>query len=213
MKKGLFLLLILFLITGCKNINKSSYEDLIASGLYENDKISFKNKTSQGYSYYLPKGLIVVEDLNNNLTLKSEKYNMYLYVDIISYYHKIKDIYKENSKSFYSKKIENGDKFGYLEINLMENDKYLIEIMYNYAKIEVIVNNKDINEMLSYAISLLGSISYNDEIIANMVGDDILNYNENEYNIFDTVGKDTITNYDESEQNYTIDVPDTDLIK
>ena len=212
MKKGLFLLLILFLITGCKNINKSSYEDLIASGLYENDKISFKNKTSQGYSYYLPKGLIVEEDLNNNVTLKSEKYNMYLYVDIISYYHKVEDTYKENKKSFYSKKIKNGDKFGYLEINLMENDKYLIEIMYNYAKIEVIVNNKDIKEMLSYAISLLGSISYNDKIIENMVGEDILNYNENEYNIFDTAGNDYRINYDETNENYTNDVPDTDLI-
>ncbi len=212
MKKGLFLLLILFLITGCKNINKSSYEDLIASGLYENDKISFKNKTSQGYSYYLPKGLIVEEDLNNNVTLKSEKYNMYLYVDIISYYHKVEDTYKENKKSFYSKKIKNGDKFGYLEINLIENDKYLIEIMYNYAKIEVIVNNKDIKEMLSYAISLLGSISYNDKIIENMVGEDILNYNENEYNIFDTAGNDYRINYDETNENYTNDVPDTDLI-
>ncbi len=210
MKKGIYLLLILCFVTGCRNVKTSSYEEIIAAALYEN-KVNFPNKTSQGYSYYLPKGLIVEEDLNNNVTLKSEKYNMYLYIDLISYYNKIEDTYKENKTSFYSKSIKKDDKFGYLEINLQENNKYLIEIMYNYAKIEVIVNSKDIKEMLSYAISLLSSISYKDSIIANMVGEDILNYNENEYNIFETVGQEN-THYESGTKEDTIDVPDTDLI-
>ncbi len=214
MKKVLLLLILTFLLTGCRNISKSSYEEILDFGLYE-QKITFKNKTSQGFSYYLPKGLIVLEDLNNNVTLKSEKYNLYLYIDLISYYNKVKDSYQENSISYYSKKITKDDKFGYLEINLQENDKYLIEIMYNYAKIEVIVNNKDIKEMLSYAISLLSSISYNDKIIENMIGEDILNYNENEYNIFETVGSDNsvIKRSDEAtSETSQNDVPDTDLI-
>lgn len=213
MKKVLLLLMLTFFLTGCKNINQSSYEDIIAAGLYD-QKVTFQNKTSQGYSYYLPKGLIVIEDINNNVTLKSEKYNLYLYIDLISYYNKKEDTYKENNTSYYSKRITKEDKFGYLEINLRENDKYLIEIMYNYAKIEVIVNNKDIKEVLSYAISLLSSISYNDKIIENMIGADILNYNENEYNIFETVGNDNSliqhgNNTTTTNQN---DVPDTDLI-
>lgn len=214
MKKVLLLLMLAFLLSGCKNINQSSYEEIIASGLYD-QKVTFKNKTSQGYSYYLPKGLIPIEDVNNNLTLKSEKYNLYLYVDLISYYNKKEDTYKENNTSYYSKRITKDDKFGYLEINLRENDKYLIEIMYNYAKIEVIVNNKDIKEVLSYAISLLSSISYNDKIIENMIGADILNYNENEYNIFETVGNDNSLIQRGNESTTTPnqnDVPDTDLI-
>ncbi len=87
--------------------------------------------------------------------------------------------------------------------------------MYNYAKIEVIVNNKDIKEVLSYAISLLSSISYNDKIIENMIGADILNYNENEYNIFETVGSDNSLIQRGNESTTTSnqnDVPDTDLI-
>lgn len=214
MKKVLLLLMLAFLLSGCKNINQSSYEEIIASGLYD-QKVTFKNKTSQGYSYYLPKGLIAIEDVNNNLTLKSEKYNLYLYVDLISYYNKKEDTYKENNTSYYSKRITKDDKFGYLEINLRENDKYLIEIMYNYAKIEVIVNNKDIKEVLSYAISLLSSISYNDKIIENMIGADILNYNENEYNIFETVGNDNSLiqrRNDSTTSPNQSDVPDTDLI-
>lgn len=214
MKKVLLLLMLAFLLTGCKNINQSSYEEIIAFGLYD-QKVTFKNKTSQGYSYYLPKGLIVIEDVNNNLTLKGEKYNLYLYVDLISYYNKKEDTYQENNTSYYSKRITKDDKFGYLEINLRENDKYLIEIMYNYAKIEVIVNNKDIKEVLSYAISLLSSISYNDKIIENMIGADILNYNENEYNIFETVGSDNSLIQRGNESTTTLnqnDVPDTDLI-
>lgn len=214
MKKVLLLLMLAFLLSGCKNINQSSFEEIIAYGLYD-QKVTFKNKTSQGYSYYLPKGLIVTEDRNSNVTLKSDKYNLYLYVDLISYYNKKESQYKENQTSYYSKKITKDDKFGYLEINLREKEKYLIEIMYNYAKIEVIVNNKDIKEVLSYAISLLSSISYNDKIIENMIGADILNYNENEYNIFETIGSDNslIKQEDKNTSNAKEnDLPDTDLI-
>lgn len=213
MKRCMLLLAFAFLLTGCLNINQSSYEEIISSSL-NNQKINFKNHTSQGYSYYLPKGLLALEDRNNNVTIKSEKYNMYLYVDLVSYYNKVVENYQENTSSYYSKKITNEDKFGYLEINLRENDKYLIEIMYNYAKIEVIVNNKDIKEMLSYAISLLSSISYNDKIIENMIGEDILNYNENELNIFETISKgNNLIQYDEEESGAKEEnVPDTDLI-
>ncbi len=213
MKRVLVLISVIFLLTGCMNINNSSYEEIINSAL-NNKKILNKNKTSQGYSYYLPKGLIILEDLNNNLTLKSEKYNIYLYVDLVSYYNKIKNSYQENKNVYFSKTITNKEQFGYLEINLREKDKYLIEIMYNYAKIEVIVNNKDIKEMLSYAISLLSSISYNDKIIENMIGEDILNYNENEYNIFETASRDSnLIKYEEEENDMDKSlIPDTDLI-
>ena len=133
MKKVILLLVITFFITGCMNVDKSTYEEIIAVG-FSNNKITLKNKTSQGFSYYLPKSIMVLEDKKSNLTLKSEKYTMYLYVDLISYYNKKEASYNFSKDAFYSKKITNGEKFGYLEINLREKDKYLIEIMYNYAK-------------------------------------------------------------------------------
>ena len=76
------------------------------------------------------------------------------------------------------------------------------------------LNNRDIKEMLSYAISLLNSISYNDKIIENMIGEDILNYNENEYNIFETVssGSNLIMYDEDANNNKNNEVPDTDLI-
>ena len=217
MKKVLLLFILTFLLTGCMNIKNSSYEEIISSAL-NNKNLNYKNHTSQGYSYYLPKGLMVLEDQNGNVTIKSEKYNLYMYIDLISYYNKIPNSYSQNTVSYYSNVITNKDLFGYLEINLREKDKYLIEIMYNYAKIEVIVNNKDIKEMLSYAISLLSSISYNDKIIENMIGEDILNYNENEYNIFETASKESnLIKYDDdnddSSDTEKNDVLDTDLIK
>ena len=214
MKRSLLLLFLVLFLTGCSNINESSYDQILASGLSEKNSTTFKNRTSQGYSYYLPKGLMIVEDKNNNVTLKNEKYTMYMYVDLVSYFHKVENQYQVKTQTYYSQKIEKNGKFGYLEINLRGNDKYLIEIMYNYAKIEVIVNNKDIKEMLAYATSLLGTISYNDKIIENMVGEDILNYNENEYDIFETAGKDNEeTNFEETiDQDSINDIPDTDLI-
>lgn len=214
MKKVILLILMAFLLTGCMNINKSSYDEIINYAL-NNEKITFKNKTSQGYSYYLPKGISIQEENKNNVVLKNEKYIFYLYLDLISYYNKIKEEYHINKTAYYSSKIINGNQFGYLEINLKANNKYLIEIMYNYAKIEVIVDENDIKETLSYAMAILSSITYKDTIIENMIGEDILNYNEIEFNIFETAQNESnLIEYDETNtaNDNTNDVPDPDLI-
>lgn len=208
MKRVLVLISVIFLLTGCMNINNSSYEEIINSAL-NNKKILNKNKTSQGYSYYLPKGLIILEDLNNNLTLKSEKYNIYLYVDLVSYYNKIKNSYQENKNVYFSKTITNKEQFGYLEINLREKDKYLIEIMYNYAKIEVVVYEKDIKNVLANAMTIISSVSYNDNIIINYLASSSFEGNEEVFNIFEIVGrKDFLQVTDEETQEEEIRDPD-----
>ena len=214
MKKWLFSFFLLFLCTGCVNIHTMEIEDILNTAL-QNEKIVFKNRTSQGYSYYLPLGLSVLEDHLHNITLKKDKYSMYLYLDLISYYNAVKEEYTIQKEAFYSTKIINGDKFGYLEINFLENKKYLIEIMYNYAKIEVIVDYRDINEMLSFAMALLSSISYNDTIIASMIGNDTLNASEIEFNIFETAKNESnLIQYDENSatNEKKNDLPDTDMI-
>ena len=184
MKKVLLLILFTLFLCGCVNVNKSSYDGIINFALKEEKQI-FKNKTSQGYSYYLPIGISVLEDNINNVILKKDNYTLYLYLDMVSYY-KVREEYVVKKDSFYSSLIENGDRFGYLEINLLQNKKYLIEIMYNYAKIEVIVEKSDIKRSLSNAIMLLSSIEFNDNILKTLLDEDTAQFKEFEFNIFET---------------------------
>ena len=213
MKKIMLLIGITFFLTGCVNIENSSFDQIINNALKNN--VELKNKSENGYTYYLPAGIKLVENKQSNLVFETNKYRMYMYVDLISYNHKIKETYKENTTSYYSTGILKGEKFGYLEINLLDTQKYLVEIMYNYAKIEVIVDKCDMKNIVSYAMSILSSITYNDTIIESMIGEDILNYNETEFNIFETANNESnIIEYDEnsSENEVDDDVPDTDLI-
>ena len=63
-------------------------------------------------------------------------------------------------------------------------------------------------------INILKSIEYNDSIIANLMGDDILYFSEEEFNIFNTKGSEnnylTVDKTDEGEED--IKIPDPDLI-
>lgn len=215
MKKVVVLFTFIFLLTGCVDVNNSSYENIIEYAI-NNEKVDLKNESGSGFSYYLPKGIQIVKDNKNNLVLKEENYKLYMYVDLISYYNKIKETYNKKTNVYYSEKIEKEDKFGYLEIKERTDKKYLVEIMYNYAKIEVIVDECDIKNIVSYAMAILTSISYNDTIIENMIGDDILNYNEVEFNIFETADNESNLIIYDDESTTTVedynDVPDTDLI-
>ena len=217
MKKIVFLIIIIFFLTSCTKIN-NNYLNLV-NNILTNQKMQYKTNTFQGYSFYLPIGVQIISKNNNNLVLKQGNNTLYLYIDLISYYNKVKKDYIKDEKAYFSTSLKNGDYFGYLEINLWKNDKYLVEIMYNYAKIEVIVvivESKELKNVLSYATAILSSITYNDTIIENMIGEDILDYNELELNIFETIDSNNngSIQYDENssfntEQNT---IPDLDLI-
>ena len=85
-----------------------------------------------------------------------------------------------------SKKLENKDKFGYLEINKV-NDKYYIEMMYNYAKVEAYVPKYELVDSVSTISYILSSIKYNDNVIESMLGESKYDLGDNEtYNIFKT---------------------------
>ncbi len=213
MKKIVLLLVLMLGLTGCVNVHKQSYEQLINNALQNTDK-TLKNHSSNGYSYYLPLGIKLNETQKSNVVFSNNKYRMYMYIDAISYMNHYKEVYTKNH-AYVSIPIENGDKFGYLEINALKNKKYLVEIMYNYAKIEVIVDECDLKDMVSYALSIVSSITYNDTILENMIGENILNYNEVEFNIFETAESDSnLIEYDEDSSEVEIEdnVPDTDLI-
>ena len=69
--------------------------------------------------------------------------------------------------------------------------KYFIEAMYNYAKIEVYVREKDINDAISNICYVLSSIKYNRRVLSTVIGDNTLNYKEETFNIFKTKKKTT----------------------
>ena len=210
MKRIIIVIGLIFLLAGCTNIKNLSLEQIIGT---IGQKPNKQNVYRTGYKYFLPRGLAIDNSEEFNEVLNDGKYNYYLYVDALSYIKKVDNRYQPNDTSYYSREINNGDLYGYIEINLVDNDKYLIEIMYNYAKIEVIVDESNINDVLLTSINVLKSIKYNDSIINNLFGKNILNYMEEEFNIFHTTSSDSTyiqiddTYYEEEET-----LPDTDLI-
>ena len=210
MKKILIIICLLF-ITGCSDIRKQSYDDIINNIATRANK---DNVYRTGYSYYLPRGMQVADSTLYNEAITDARYKYYLYVDIVSYYKKVTKDYSVNDNALVSKKLEYDGKFGYVEVNLLKNDKYLVEIMYNYAKIEVIVDKSNLNEAMLSIINILKSVEYNDSIIANLMGDDVLNFSEEEFNIFNTKGSES--NYLTVDKNASKEedtkIPDPDLI-
>ena len=188
MKKIILIIIILVFTAGCTNINKLSYDDIVNNITTISTK---DNIYRTGYSYYLPRGMKVADSTLYNEVIEDANSKYYLYVDVVSFYKKITKEYVINNNAIYSSKINYNDKFGYVEVNLLKNDKYLVEIMYNYAKIEVIVDKSKCKEAMLSIINILKSVEYNDSIIANLMGDDILNFNEEEFNIFNTKGSES----------------------
>lgn len=211
MKKVLLIIGLIFLITGCTNVNDLTYEEIIQNF---GTNSSRTNTYRTGYRYYLPRGMQVNDSTLFNEILEDGKNTYYLYVDAVSYLNQVEYEYEVNQDSLYTTAISNEDKFGYVEINLRENDKYLVEIMYNYAKIEVIVDEASINEALLSAISILKSIVYNNNVITNLLEDNVLNFAEEEFDIFDNVNSDSNSiQVEEDEFNPTEEeIPDIDLL-
>ena len=203
--KYLFCLSIILLLSGCSivYINKQSVDEIVNSILSKNTKL--KSFALEGYSYYLPQGVNLKSSRNLNSVLYYNHNKMYLYVDLVSYYHKVENTYIENN-SYYSKKLDINGKSGYLEINQLEND-YFIEFMYNYSKIEAYVKKDDINKTVTVMAYILNSIKFNDSILNSLVGEGSINYNEETFNIFKSSGNDTgdfldvIRQYDDGRMN------------
>ena len=213
MKKVLILIIICFSLCGCTKIEDKNM-DLLVNQILK-IKVRNVNQYRKGFKYYLPGGVNIINSKDSNIEFKKNNVNYYMYVDLIRYYYKENNQYKVNKDAYLSKELVIDDKKGYIEINL-KNDKYLIEIMYNYAKIEVILeDSNDISEVIVDSLIILSSVDYNDEIIRNMLEDDILNFDEEAFSIFDTESDDSnflkvIEEYD----NYNEDeIPDFDLIK
>ena len=214
MKKIMLLGLLVCLVSGCSSVQKESIDKILNDGMVSH--VSITNVYRTGYKYYLPKGMKNISSQDYNEIIYSEKYPFYLYVDAVSYYNKVRMDYQKKSDYYYSAPLKFNEHFGYVQVKSLENNQYFVEIMYNYAKIEVIVTEEDIKESLAYAIAILESITYNDTVLGSLMGDNVLNSNELEFNIFETAKSESnylelVDQYDQYNDND--EVPDMYFIK
>ena len=184
MKRVLCMLATVLLLCGCSKINDKNYDELINSVVASNYKM--ENTYRTGYKYYTPTNMDILNTLDYNETLADDNYKYYFYVDVVSYYNRVIEKFKEDDKAVYSKSINYEDKYGYIEINKWKNGKYLLEIMYNYAKIEVIVDEENIKSAITNSMVVLSSVKYNNNLLESIVGENVLTAKEIEFNIFET---------------------------
>lgn len=180
--KKVIILLLCFFLTGCTvvRIDTKNLDNILNVILSKENNLY--NRVGKGYKYYIPKGVTYIDTDELNDKLYSDGIYYYLYIDVVSYFHKIENDYKEDESLYYSKKID-GDKNGYLEIK-EENDKYHIKFFYNYSIIEAITSKEDINKVVMNASYILSTIQFNDNIIKLSLDEDYFTNKEEQYNEF-----------------------------
>lgn len=183
MKKLLLIFSLITLVTGCQlvDIEKQSYQEIVNSILSE--EMNLKNVSLEGYSYYLPKGVLLKQTNSYNSILYYNYRKMYLYLDVVSYYHKVESSFKKDESNYFSMEINEKDKEGYLEITKLE-EYYFVEFMYNYAKIEAHVQERDLKKTITVMAYILNNVSYNGAVLNNAIGENALDYSEESFNIF-----------------------------
>lgn len=199
MKKIKFILLmvmIIVLFTGCTavRIDTDSIDNTINVVLSKNNKLY--NRVGKGYKYYVPRGVNYIDTDEFNDKLYSNGNYYYLYIDAISYYYKEETEHEYQKNSYYKRNLDINGKKGYVEILKLENNQYYIEFMYNYSKIESIVDKESINEVILNASYILSTVKFNDNVIKIMLDDDYFINKEEKYDIFkNNTASDITTNF------------------
>ena len=183
MIKKIFVIICLFLLTGCTSmyyINNMSFSDIINLNIQQKNKLY--NVNNKGYKYYLPQGFTVYSDKDYNQILLSNSKKYYLYVDLVSYYYKTEINTEYSSDDYFHYALSNDDTFGYLKIT-ENNDNFFVELCYNYAIIDVEVEEYELRYAISRGISILNSIKYNDLVIQEALEKYDLQEGETLYNV------------------------------
>lgn len=187
MKKLIVLLsIVLLLVTGCsiKKLDSSDFEENME--LLLSEKVKTSNVHFEGYKYYVPEGLKFVNKEDYNAILMDRFNNKYyVYFDVISYFHKVDNTYKIKKDAYYSKVINYNKKDGYLEI-AEYGSKYFVVFVYNYTKIEALVDKNDLVNTINNMCYILRSVKFNDKVLESLVGDNVLSYAEESFSLFDT---------------------------
>lgn len=188
MKKGLLVLLMLFLLSGCTitKVDNYGYEQIMDKILTMN--IKTYNKVGKGYKYYAPRGVVRTDAKEYNDVLKRGDNTYYLYVDVVSYYYKTEFSYPTNDKSYFFKKLSSKNKNGY--INIVKNDdKLYVQMVYNYAKIETYIKESDLKNAVIDISYILSSVNFNDSLLKKMYESGNFDSKEEVYKLFDNKEK------------------------
>ena len=183
MYKKIIIVLCLFLFTGCTRtyyMNSLSYEEILNYATIEENDLH--NTNNKGFKYYLPTGFSVTKDDGFNQTLTSHNNIYYLNIDIVSYYYKKGTEETKEINDYYFYKFNKNNKDGYLRIR-KNNDKFFVELCYNYAIIEVEVEESEIKYAVSRGITILNSVKYNDTVIEKKLNDKDIESKETAYKI------------------------------
>lgn len=183
MKKIILVVLLSFFLTGCTvvRIDTDSIDNTINVILSKDNQLF--NHIGRGYKYYIPRGVNYIDTTDYNEKLYTNGNYYYLYIDVISYFYNKKVDYVINNEAYYSNAISINGKDGYLEIN-QNGDFYLVEFMYNFAKIEALVEKDDINDVVLNASYILSTIKFNSNVINLMLDSNYFINKEEQYDIF-----------------------------
>lgn len=194
MKKVGLMLLACLVLSGCTavRIDTKDINNMVSVILSKDNKLY--NHVGKGYKYYVPRGVTYIDTNEFNEKLYSNGNYYYLYVDAVSYYYK-KDLdYKVNKDAYYSKKFDIDGKTAYLEITKSEKiNKYFIEFMYNYARIETLVDKEDINDAVMNSTYILSTVKFNPNVIKLMLNEDYFTNKEENYDEFTSEKSDVET--------------------
>lgn len=180
--KKLAILFICLVLTGCTvvRINTMDIDNTVDIILSKENKLY--NRVGKGYKYYIPKGMTYIDTNDLNDKLYSNGIYYYLYIDAISYYYKGELNYTKEPDIYYFREIKKPKK-GYIKI-YKRNNKYQIIFVYNYSKIEAIVNKNQIEEVILNSSYILSTVKFNKKIIKMMLNEDYFTNKEERYNLF-----------------------------
>ena len=176
--KKILIIMILFL-TGCSaSFLTTDFNSAINQVLKHNHR---PNYVTKGYKLYLPGDVNVLNNYNNNLVLFTSGTKLYMYTDLISYYYKYQSDYEYdvNKDVYFSKKLDYDGILGYIEVR-KGHGQYFIQVMYNYAKIEAVVSEENLQEIILKATVILKNIVYKQKIIGVMINNQTIGKNKEE---------------------------------
>lgn len=187
MKKIIVLLsIVVLLVSGCSAYRLDSTDLGNNIKILLSEKVDIYNEYFDGYKYYVPKGMKILNRDEYNATFLDKNNNKYyLYVDAISYYHKTENTYMVNDKIHYSNRLEYNKKTGYINIENVDG-KYFVQFMFNYAKMEAYVSEEDLTTVVNNMCFVLRTIKFNDDVLESLIGENVLSYQEENFTLFDT---------------------------
>ena len=92
-------------------------------------------------------------------------------------------------------------KNGYIEINEID-DEYFVEMVFNYCKIEAYIPKKYLIPVINNMSYILQSVDFHDKILESLIGENVLNYKEESFNIFEAKKDtdDSVLKYEDYQQ-------------